>query len=257
MLKIVQPTASKGCFACKDGTEKPFSFTMAFQPIVDVVTGWVYAYEALVRGPNGEGAGTVLGQITPENIYAFDQHCRVAAITLAARLGLADTGASLAINFMPGAVYSPAACIKLTLETARQVGFPYRQLIFEISEAEQVKDKAHLQSIVSEYRRLGFKVALDDFGAGHSGLNLLADFPTDIIKLDMELTRDLSRRPTAMKIVKSMVELAASLKSELVAEGVETVEEFDALEQCGITLMQGYLFARPGFEMLPKITLPR
>lgn len=247
----------QGCGACRDGVDAPFDFTMAFQPIVDVTTGRPYAYEALVRGPNGEGAGSVLSQVNEDNIYSFDQNCRVKAIALGARLELPKTGAALSINFMPGAVYSPEACIQLTLRTAAMVGFPCDKLIFEITETEEVRDRPHLRGIVTEYRRLGFKVALDDFGAGHSGLNLLASFPADIIKLDMELTRDLPRRPAARSIVRAMVALAEELDNDLVGEGVETVEEFRALEDCGIRLMQGYLFAKPGFETLPEIMMPR
>jgi EAL domain-containing protein (putative c-di-GMP-specific phosphodiesterase class I) len=249
-----QPT---GCTACKDGMNQPFPFSMAFQPIVDVTTETVYAYEALVRGPGGESAGSVMAQVTEENRYSFDQGCRVAAITLAAKLGLAERGSFLSINFMPGAVYSPAACIQLTLKTAHAVGFPTEQLIFEITEAEEVLDRAHLGAIVTEYRRRGFKVALDDFGAGYSGFNLLADLPVNVLKLDMDLTRDLANRPAALAIVKSMVELSQTLGNELIAEGVETVEEYRALEGCGIRLMQGYLFAKPGFESLPDVTWPK
>src|SRR6202012_3212616 len=105
-------------------------------------------------------------------------------------------------------VYSPSACIQLTLRTAREHCFPLENLIFEVTEAEEVLDRAHLQAIVNEYRRHGFKMAIDDFGAGYCGLNLLADFRADFIKLDMELTRDLERRPAALIIVKQMVEMA-------------------------------------------------
>jgi EAL domain-containing protein (putative c-di-GMP-specific phosphodiesterase class I) len=188
---MTEPITGTPCTACKDGVQPPFPFSMAFQPIVDVDSRSVFAYEALVRGPHNEPAETILSRVTPENRYAFDQHCRVTAITLAARLGLAQSGARLSINFMPGAVYSPAACIQLTLQTARHVNFPSDYLIFEITEDEQVIDPAHLRSIVKDYRRRGFQVALDDFGKGFSGLNLLADFPTDLIKLDMELIRNL------------------------------------------------------------------
>ena len=244
------------CGACKDGVGPPFPFTMAFQPIVDVEAGKVFAYEALVRGPGGEGAGSILDQVTMENRYAFDQHCRVKAITLASHLHLTETGAMLSINFMPGAVYSPAACIQLTLKTAQQCGFPLQQLIFEITEAEEVNDRGHLRNIVNEYRRHGFKMALDDFGAGYSGLNLLADLPTDIIKLDMELTRKLDERPNAFAIVRQMVELSRVLGIAVIAEGIETLEEYAALRSCGIHLMQGYLLAKPELEALPTITLP-
>jgi EAL domain-containing protein (putative c-di-GMP-specific phosphodiesterase class I) len=229
---------------------------MAFQPIVDVEAREVYAYEALVRGPNGESALSVLSQVTKENQYAFDQNCRVAAITTAVQLGLAETGARLSINFMPGAVYSPAACIKLTLDTARSCNFPVDRLIFEITEGEEVKDKAHLLAIVNEYRRRGFKVALDDFGAGYSGLNLLADLPVDHLKLDIELVRNLPERPRALTIVKSVLAMAEALGQDVVAEGVETVEEYLTVRRCGIRLMQGYLFARPAFERLPEVFWP-
>ncbi len=249
-------TQAIACTACKDGVAQPFPFSMAFQPIVDVNSGTVFAYEALVRGPDGEGAGAVLGQVTESNRYAFDQTCRVRAITLAARLGLAATGARLSINFIPGAVYSPVACIQLTLKTARECDFPCDRLIFEFTEAEQVVDPAHLRSIIAEYRRQGFQIAIDDFGAGYSGLTLLAELPPDILKLDMALTRNLHQRPAAAAIVRSMVELARSLGSKVVAEGIETVEEYAALKDCGISLMQGYLLAKPAFEKLPEFILP-
>jgi hypothetical protein len=156
---------------------------------------------------------------------------------------------------MPGAVYSPAACIQLTLAIAREVGLPCDQIIFEITEAEVI-DRAHIRAVVEDYRQRGFKVALDDFGAGYCGLNLLADFPADIIKLDMDLIRNLPQRPAALAIVNLMVELARTFGSQLIAEGIETVDEYNALRRCGIHLMQGYLFAKPAFETLPRFTLP-
>jgi EAL domain-containing protein (putative c-di-GMP-specific phosphodiesterase class I) len=253
---VVDDIKLVGCRACKAGNEAPFPFSMAFQPIVDVDSKSVYAFEALVRGLNGEPAWSVLSQVNEGNRYAFDQNCRVKAINLAAQLNLLETGAKLSINFMPGAVYSPIACIKATLKAAQETGFPCDRLIFEITEAESVKDREHLRNIVREYRRIGFKVALDDLGAGYSGLNLLADLPTDIIKLDMDLTREIQQRPAAMSIVRAMVDLARELGCELIAEGIETSEEYQALRQMGVKLMQGYLLARPAFENLPGFSLP-
>ena len=247
---------NKGCVGCKGGAEQPFPFSMAFQPIVDVVLERVYAYEALVRGPQGESAFSVLSQVTDENRYSFDQGCRVKAITLATRLGVVQMGAKLSINFMPGAVYSPAACIQVTLKTAHEVGFPADRLIFEITESEKIANMEHLESIVKDYKQRGFKVAIDDFGAGYSGLNLLAEVQADLLKLDMGLIRNIDRRPAALTIVKAMVNLADKLGCELVAEGIESVEEYLVLRQCGITLMQGYLFAKPQFEALPGFVMP-
>lgn len=242
--------------AHKDEVREPFPFSMAFQPIVDVAADSTYAYEALVRGPRGEPAETILSQVDAENSHAFDQCSRVKAITMAAGLGLIETGARLSINFLPSAVYDPPACVQLTLKTAETLGFPCERIIFEIVESEKVLDLDHLRCIIDDYRRRGIKVAIDDFGSGYSGLKLLADFPPDIIKLDIALTRKLHERTAALAIVKAMVSLARTLGSDLIAEGVETIDEYEALCGCGVSLMQGFLFARPAFEALPDFKLP-
>ena len=96
---------STGCQGCRNGSGVALPFSMAFQPIVDVVSGTTFAHEALVRGPGGEGAYTVLSAVDATNRYAFDQQCRVKAIESAAKLGLSDKGAYLSINFIPSAVY--------------------------------------------------------------------------------------------------------------------------------------------------------
>jgi EAL domain-containing protein (putative c-di-GMP-specific phosphodiesterase class I) len=216
----------------------------------------VFAYEALARGPEGQPAALVLDKVNDQNRYAFDQSCRVKAISLAARLGLEQTGAMLSINFMPGAVYSPAACIQVTLKTARKVSFPLDRLIFEIVEVEKVRSSEHLMAIVDEYRNCGFKVAIDDFGAGWSGVNLLAGVSANIVKLDMALTRNLGKRPRAAAIVDALVKLCVTLDIDIIAEGIETIEEYQVLRKIGVRFMQGYLFAKPAFEQLPEVALP-
>src|SRR5579875_248570 len=155
-MELTQLNGPASCGACRNGTGFSFELTMAFQPIVNVVNRSVFAYEALVRGANGASAGQVLSLVTNENRYAFDQTCRVKAIQLAAKLGMAERGAKLSMNFMPGAVYSPAACIRRTLETARETCFPLSAIIFEIMENEQIADSAHLHGIAEEYAKHGF-----------------------------------------------------------------------------------------------------
>lgn len=249
-------STSTKCGACRDGDIAPFPFSMAFQPIVDTSSRTVFAYEALVRGPNQEPAASVLSQVTPENLYAFDQSCRVAAIHHAARLGIAEQGARLSLNFKPGAVYSPSACIRRTLRAAAVTGFPLDKLIFEITEDERVRDTVHLQQIVTEYQKHGFGLAIDDFGAGYSGLNLLAEVAVNFIKLDADLVRNLHERPRAEIIVRATVAMCRETNVQIIGEAVETVEEYEALRNCGIHLMQGYLFARPRFEALPDVRWP-
>jgi EAL domain-containing protein (putative c-di-GMP-specific phosphodiesterase class I) len=230
-----------------------FDISMAFQPIVDVETGAPFAYEALVRGTKGEPAGEILGRVTPESRYAFDQKCRVKAIETATRVGLLDTGAKLSINFLPNAVYSPKACIQLTLKTAAATGMPIDRLIFEFTENEEMAEPDHVANIVRTYQAMGFGTALDDFGAGHAGLALLAQFQPDIIKLDMELVRGIEASLPRRIIVGGVARMCRELGITLIAEGIETEDELSAIRSLGIRYVQGYLIARPMFEGLPAI----
>ncbi|QHJ01473.1 EAL domain-containing protein [Xylophilus rhododendri] len=223
---------------------------MAFQPVVDLPRRVVYAHEALVRGPEGQGAYSILSQVGPDNRYAFDQACRVKAIELAARLQMSS---KLSINFLPNAVYRAEACIRLTLATAEQHGFPVENIIFELTEDERSKDLVHLESIFTEYRRRGFITAIDDFGAGFAGFEFLAAFQPDVIKLDMSLVRGIDGNRVKRSIVAAMVGLCSELKIRTVAEGVETREELRVLTDLGLEFFQGYLFARPGLECLPEV----
>lgn len=244
-----------GCQGCKSQLHE-FDISMAFQPIVDVETGKPFAYEALVRGSDGEPAAQVLARVSAEGRYAFDQKCRVAAIKGAVAAGIVDTGARLSINFLPNAVYSPLACIQLTLRTALATGFPTEKLIFEFTENEEMIDTDHVRGIIEAYQQLGFGTAIDDFGAGHAGLGLLAKFQTDYLKLDMALIRDLDRSMPQRMVVDGVVRMARSLGIGVIAEGIETVEEYEALRKMGVRYIQGYLLARPGFERLPSIRMP-
>ncbi|OYY68965.1 EAL domain-containing protein [Sphingomonas sp. 28-63-12] len=229
---------------------------MAFQPIVDIVSGQPFAYEALVRGADGASAAAVLGQVTEINRYAFDQQCRVAAIKGAAAAGILSSDARLSINFLPNAVYSPIACIQLTLKTAAQTNFPTDRLIFEFTESEKMGDPDHVASIIACYQKMGFGTAIDDFGAGYAGLNLLARFQTDLIKLDMALIRDLDASLPRRLIVDSVVKLCQALGIRVIAEGVETIDELNVLRAMGVQLFQGHLFARATLRQLPAFTLP-
>jgi len=243
---------ARRCGGCR-ADAFPLQIAMAFQPIVSVAERRVFAYEALVRGADGSGAASVLERLDDSNRYSFDQLCRVTAIEQAAALDLARAGALLSINFLPNAVYRPEVCIGTTLATAKRVGFPTSNIIFEFTESEQTADTAHVQSIIRAYDEMGFMTAIDDFGAGFSGLNLLADFQPDIIKLDMGLVRNLDHDRIRRTIVGSIVGAAQELGITVVAEGVETVGEYAALCDVGIDLMQGYLFARPALNALPTI----
>lgn len=242
------------CPGCQTSKPLDFSFSMAFQPIVDVAAGQVWGYEALVRGLAGEGAYSILSRVSAEQKYRFDQACRVKAIELAARL-FPRSDLHLSINFLPNAVYEPAACLRATLAAARKHDFPLQSVMFEFTESEEMTDVAHLQRIIEEYRRVGFITALDDFGAGYAGLGLLADFQPDLIKIDMKLVRGVDQSHARQTILAAILHVARELGIRVLAEGIETEGEFTALKAAGVTLFQGYYFAKPAFEALPAVAL--
>lgn len=243
------PPAKSKCGNCAGRSGQAFdtAFTMAFQPIYDIATGRVFAHEALLRTPANGGAFEILSNVTDANRYSFDQACRVRAIELAARIGTKDC---LSINFLPNAVYNPDHCIQTTLWAADRHDFPIENIIFEFTEGERIADKAHLKNIVSRYKARGFRTAIDDFGAGYAGLSLLADVQPDILKIDMELVRGIDADPVRRQLVQAIRTLAEALGITVIAEGIETPGELAALTDLGVTLMQGYLLARPQFEAM-------
>jgi EAL domain-containing protein (putative c-di-GMP-specific phosphodiesterase class I) len=228
-------------------------FTMAFQPIVDLLERQVLAYEALVRGPRGEGAAAVLGRVTEAARYVFDQRCRTKALALATRLGVR---AAVSINFLPNALYRAETCLRATLQAARHYGVPPECVIFELTEGEEVADLPVVAATVRECQRQGLRVAIDDFGAGHSGLNLLADLQPDLIKLDMGLCRGIDGCRPRRAIVRGVLAACRDLGIEVVAEGVETAGELAALRDLGVRYAQGFLLARPAVEALPPVRWP-
>lgn len=245
---------STGCQGCGHAASVARDITMAFQPIVDTERHVPFAFEALVRGRDGRGAAEVLAGVDETSRYAFDQACRMVAIERAAELHLP---ALLSINFLPNAVYNPEHCLRATLASASRVGWPLQRVIFEVTEQEEVVDHRHLVGILAAYKSHGFLTAIDDFGAGYAGFNLLADFQPDLVKLDMGLIRGIDGHRPRQRIVHHMVQLCADLDVRLIAEGVETVDEYLALRDLGIVLQQGFLFARPSMQAPLAIDVPR
>ena len=249
-------SAKIGCQGCRGSGALPFEFTMAFQPIVHLGRGRVWGYEALVRGTEGQTAGWVLDQVNETNRYNFDQACRVKAIEFAGTLFPVNDDVRLSINFMPNAVYEPAACIKSSLQAASRVGFDPERIMFEFTENEHMSDPKHVGRIIEEYKRIGFTTALDDFGAGYAGLSLLADFQPDLVKIDMNIIRGITVSSARQAILSGIMTIARELKLSIIAEGIECEDELRYLQGSGIELFQGYYFAKPLTGALPTVTLP-
>jgi len=228
-------------------------FTFAFQPIVDTEAREVISYEALIRGPSNEAAHEILGRVQADKLLAFDQRARVKAIGLASRLGVS---CNLNLNFLPQSLDSSGESILTTLRAAKQAHLPVNRIVLELVEGDIIDEPSHFIELINEYRGLGLQVAIDDFGAGYSGLNLLADFQPDQVKLDMNLIRGIERDGPRQAIVRATSQICIELGIDLIAEGVETDLEYSWLASQGIHLYQGRLFAEPGFESFPNVDYP-
>ena len=230
--------------------ELGIEFSMAFQPVVDFAEKHIWGYETLVRGLKDEPAAFILGKIDDSNVHSFDQIIRRKAIQLAHSLNFSE---KLSINFLPNAVYKPENCIRSTLAACDELGFDKQRIMFEVTEAEKITDHTHLKNIFLEYKKHNFLTAIDDFGAGYAGLNLLSEWQPDVIKLDMNLIRDIHENRTKQLIVKSILTVCDGLGISVIAEGVEAKDELTQLVDFGINLFQGYYFAKPLFEGLPEV----
>lgn len=228
-------------------------FTFAFQPIVNADTREVVSYEALIRGALNEGASEILSKVPADRLYLFDQVARVQAISLAKQLGIT---CNLNLNFFPLSLYASAESILSTVRAATKNHLPINHVVLEVVEGEVIGDQGRFADLFNEYRSLGVKVAIDDFGAGYSGLNLLSNFQPDQIKLDMGLLYGIESHSPRQSIVRAILQVCRDLEIDVIAEGVETVGQYAWLVNAGVKLFQGYLFARPAFESFPLVHYP-
>ena len=227
--------------------------SFAFQPIVDAHTQQVTAYEALVRGPKNESADTVLRKIPRAELATFDEECRKAALALAKRLNLKQ---DLNLNLLPQGFRADRDCLASTLDVAIEHGFAPEKLVLEVTEGEVLGNQDRFTELISIYRGLGMRMAVDDFGSSYAGLNVLADLQPDQLKLDKKLVRGIHSRGPRQAIVRAILQVCRDLGIEFIAEGIESQDEFGWLCDEGVQFFQGYLFAHPVFEKLPAATFP-
>lgn len=230
--------------------EMGFQFSFAFQPIVDVRNREIISYEALVRGPHGECSASVFAQVPKNEILKFDEICRRKAIHLASRLKIPNR---LNLNLAAQSIYEVDMSITATFQASIQSGIPAENIIFEVLESESLTEQKNLIQYLRLIQEFGFATAIDDFGAGYSGLKLLAEYQPYYIKLDRHLIGNIDQDYVKQRIFSGIRKICDSLCIEIVAEGVENASEFHWLNDAGISIFQGYYFARPAFEALPDV----
>ncbi len=226
---------------------------IAFQPIVNARSRRIFGYEALVRGINGEPAGAVLASIPHGDRQLFEMLCCVAAIRMAARLGVISAGAYLAINLAPDAGAVGRRHLSAIMTAARYWAFPTDRLIFEFTEGSWIDDVQAVRELFSQYCDHGLVTAIDDFGAGYSGLVRLIDLQPRLLKIDRALLHGIDGSQTRRSIVRCIVAMSQEMGVPIIAEGVETAAECATLMDLGIALFQGFYFAHPAREQLPLV----
>jgi EAL domain-containing protein (putative c-di-GMP-specific phosphodiesterase class I) len=236
----------------KPGTVRP-EFSFAFQPIVDAQAGKSIGHEALVRGRHQELAAEVLNRVPLNDVADFDEDARRVAVALAVRLGLKGR---LHLNVMPQVQGVRNSSLDSTLETARRCGLTPDRLVLEVKHEATIADPIATAQWLRQYREQGVLVSIDDFGSGHAGLALLDHYQPDMISLSMWLSRDIQSHGPRQAILRGLMQTCGDLGIDIIAKGVESVEEYGFLRAEGITLFQGFLLGKPGFEQLPRAMLP-
>ena len=217
-----------------------------FQPVIDISERRLVGYEALSRGPRLSPLENPVALFDAAAQYGLlwdlEYVTRLLAIEKAAGLGL---DGKLFLNVDPRVIHDNRFNEGCTFEMLRRNGFKPSQVIFEITERTAIEDYWSFRRVLGHYTRQGYGIAIDDVGAGHSGMRTIAETNPKYIKLDMSLVRDVHTDRLKQAICRSMVELCRTTGMQLVAEGVESLDEFMALKQMDIYLMQGYLFGKP------------
>lgn len=232
------------------------SLVPLFQPIVDGQRLAIFGYEALIRGPSDSPLHSPMTLFDTAartgRLVELDLLCRRLAIARFARLGLDGL---LFLNVMPLTLLQEDFREGLTAEYLAQAGLAAERVVIELTEHTPIHDYALMRQAVDHYRAMGFRVAIDDLGAGYSGLRHWAELHPDFVKIDRHFVQDVDRDPNKRQFLASLLEVSRGLGCRVIVEGIETRGEHRCLEELGGDLMQGYRFARPGLEPPRRLEL--
>ena len=228
---------------------------VVFQPVVDLETFRPFGYEVLGRGRRADGLGTYRPDLLLELAHArgslrrLDRAWRSLAI---ARIASARPRRELHwfFNVDSRCIDDPELTSGFTRAALESAGLGDLRVVIELGERDPLLDAERLARLVPRYAQQGFSIALDDLGAGHASLNRLVELRPDVAKLDMKLIRGIDQDPFRLALLKSLVRFAEEVGMHLVAEGIETPAELEAVRRQGVAFGQGYLLGRP--RALPR-----
>ena len=218
-----------------------------FQPIVDIATGRSFGREALMRGKLGavevRGGELLAAAEAHDALFSFDARARAAALEVG--LPLMPEGEVLFVNIDPRAVLDVESSMRTTWPIVIRLGGDPSRICLELIRPERSPDREMLKSLVDAHRERGALVALDDLSGGSESLACLEELKPDIGKIDRAMTAGIQHSPARRRLVAALVEVAHEQECRVVAEGIERVDEFEAMRELGVDLGQGYYFGQP------------
>lgn len=217
-----------------------------FMPIVNTQTRVIYGYEALIRGPASSPLHSPNSLFKTAHrlgrILDLELLCRELSMRRFKHLGLEG---KMFLNVTPSSLLDPDFRDGMTLELIKEIGLDPARVVIEITEQFPIDDYPLMKEATSHYRKMGFEVALDDLGAGYSGLRSWSELCPQYVKIDRHFIEGIDKAPIKQEFVRSIVEVARTIKCQVIAEGIERIEEYRILNEMGIKLQQGYYFSRP------------
>jgi len=233
------------------------SVTTVFEPIVQLATSEVLGYEALSRGPAGTGLESPAALFATAELfdreYELDNLCRRRALANARGI---DAEQLLFVNILPTCIQDPDFQAAHVRETLAELGLGPRNLVLEISERQAISNFSIFREAIDHFSGLGFRIALDDTGAGFSSLEAALELQPDFLKIDMSLVRSIEDSPEKQEVLRGLQSLSARMGSRVIAEGIETAHEFAAICALGIELGQGFYLGRGGSTPTAAVGTP-
>lgn len=220
--------------------------TVVYQPIVDLRSGSVLGWESLARGPADSRfqSPAVLFSFAEEtgSLFGLERTCREQAI---GGIGPLVPGQKLFLNIHPHTVGDPKFTAGETIRLLNDYGLSPEQVVFEITERHPIRDFTLFFHTIEHYRSQGYQVAIDDVGAGYSGLWTLGQLRPDFVKVDMSIVRGVDSNPVNRALVEVLVSFADKMGCSVIAEGIETETELSSLMDMGVHYGQGFFLAKP------------
>ncbi len=231
--------------------------TPHFMPIIATDRHQVFGHEALIRGPEDSPLHMPVDLFSmAESLNRsrdLEMLCRKLSLEAFARN---TTQAKLFLNVSPHGLLNPGHTRGTTTRFMDALGIKPSQVVIEITENLPIPDYDIIVQAVDHYRSKGFKVAIDDLGAGHSGLRAWFELKPDYIKLDLCFLKDITTNPLNQDFVRSMIRMAHDTGCQVVAEGIETPEVLHLLRDLEVDFMQGFLIGTPMTTLHEEIKLP-